>query len=74
MQFLEFTFQNLWHFVGIWLLLAVMFIGTANVVRAFKTKNTPGPVGAPGMCGPMGPKGDKGDTGVCNCKCNDLKQ
>lgn len=76
MQFLEFTFQSFWHFAGIWLLLAVAFVGTSNLIAAFRAKHIPGPegaVGAPGPMGPMGMRGDKGDVGICNCKCNDLK-
>lgn len=64
-QFLEFTFQSFWHFVGVWLLLLVFFAGISGTISAFRTKQgPPGPMGAAGMPGPQGPKGD---AGVCRC-------
>lgn len=67
MDFLHFTFDGFWHFVGVWLLIAVVFGGAANVVQAFRTKYVPGPQGAPGPTGMTGPQGRDGPEGQCRC-------
>lgn len=39
MDFLNFTFTNFWHFVGVVILIAGITNGIASVISAFFTKN-----------------------------------
>ncbi len=36
MEFLEFAFRSVWHFVGVWILAAVVLSGVAAIVSAFR--------------------------------------
>jgi hypothetical protein len=36
MTFLEFAFQSFWHFLGTFVLVAVVFQGTADILRAIR--------------------------------------
>lgn len=67
MDFLRFTFDGFWHFVGVWLLIAIVFTGTANVIKSLRSTPVAGPAGPPGPCGPEGMQGRAGADGVCNC-------
>lgn len=71
MDFLHFTFDGFWHFVGVWMLIAIFFAGIAKVVGALRSTPVPGPAGPPCPEGPMGIQGRNGADGVCNC--NGLK-
>lgn len=36
MELLKFIFQSFWHFLGAWILVAVIMAGFASIIRAFR--------------------------------------
>lgn len=75
MSLLEFTFQSVWHFFGMWILIGTIGAVLIAPFRAFGvalSKPGPeGPQGFPGPCGMTGQDGRDGKNGkdcVCNTK------